>query len=237
MIPRWKVTVRDYGEGDVETSWGPSMGPHRQTTERGKSKNREINIERCNRRAKASLRRKIMAALLDHLLTLTIRANIVNRDAAWALLEKFVRLVHRYKKDWKYVVVAEAQERGAIHFHLAVRGYQDVTLLRSLWRSVVGEGNVDVQYKKTGNGHQWKKARLAAYLCKYMGKDMVTELNEKRYRVSPGIVVPEEVIYVPAYIKAKDYALFKLQLIAGKIGAVWCPEESHGQYGWANSWG
>ena len=65
---------------------------------------------------------------------------------------------------------------------------------------------------------------------------MVTELNEKRYRVSPGIVVPEKVMYVPAGISAKDYALFKLQSVGGKIGFVWCPEESHGGYGWACSW-
>jgi len=144
--------------------------------------------------------------------------------------------VHRSLPDWKYAEVSERQEREAFHFHVAVRGYQDVALLRSLWRSLVGEGNIDVQYKGTGKGYQWKKAKLASYLSKYIGKDMVTELNEKRYRVSPGIVVPKEVIYAAACISGKDYALFKLQSVAGKIGFVWCPEESHGWYGWACSW-
>lgn len=237
MIPRWKVILRDYGEGDAEVSWGASSGAQRQGAERGKSKNRERNIERCNRRAKGELRRKVMSGGLDHLLTLTFRENVQDKDEATRYFQKFVRLVHRYKPDWKYAEVPERQERGALHFHMGVKGYQDVTLLRSLWRSVVGEGNVDVQYKKTGKGHQWRKAKLASYLCKYIGKDMVTELNEKRYRVSPGIVVPEEVIYLRTGTSAKDYALFKLQSVAGKIGFVWCPEESYGQYGWACSWG
>ena len=46
---------------------------------------------------------------------------------------------------------------------------------------------------------------------------MATELNEKRDRVSPGIVVSEEVIYVPEGISARDYALFKLESGAGKV--------------------
>jgi len=32
--------------------------------------------------------------------------------------------------------------------------YQDVTLLRSLWRCVAGDGNIDVSYVKTKRGVQ-----------------------------------------------------------------------------------
>jgi len=78
--------------------------------------------------------------------------------------------------------------------------------------------------------------KLALYLTKYIGKEMDTELNERRYRTSLNIEIPKETIMVPAWIDAKGYALFRLERIAGKIGRVWCPEESYGQYGWACSW-
>jgi len=133
-------------------------------------------------------------------------------------------------------MVPERRRRGAYHFHLAVKGFQDVSLLRSLRKCIVGEGNIDVQYRKTGKGFQWKKTNLARYPAKYVGKEMESELNERRYRCSLGIEIKGEVIWVPMSIPAKDYALFWLEAVAGRVGYVWCPEESNGDYGWACSW-
>lgn len=76
-----------------------------------------------------------MAGGLDHLLSLTVRENLIDDVRAYGYFEKFIRLVHTYLLGWKYVVVAERQKRGAIHFHMAVKGYQDVALLRSLWQT------------------------------------------------------------------------------------------------------
>ena len=70
-----------------------------------------------------------------------------------------------------------------------VKGFQNVFVLRSIWRSVVGEGNVDVNYIKSKKGYRWSKARLAMYLAKYIGKDMESELNKKRFRSSQGITI------------------------------------------------
>jgi hypothetical protein len=39
-------------------------------------------------------------------------------------------------------------------------------------------------------GYQWKKTDLARYLAKYVGKEMESELNERRYRCSLGIEIP-----------------------------------------------
>lgn len=235
--PEQIVTIRDYGEGYVEGSWGWSTPGQRKQTMKGKSKNRELNIERSNRRAKARLRRICMSAGLDHLVTLTYRKNMVNKVEAWADFERFIRIVHRYFPDWQYVVTTEQQERGAYHFHLGVKGYQDVELLRHIWRSVVGDGNIDVQYIKTKKGHKWKRNALATYLAKYIDKDMETELNEKRFRTSKGITIPKITMLIPPYIKAKDYVLHKIESLAGKVGFVWESEESLGRYGWACSWG
>ena len=178
-----------------------------------------------------------MAAELDHLLTLTYRENMIEKYTAWHHFEKYIRLVHIYLPDWIYVCVMERQERGAIHFHMGAKGYQDVTLLRALWRSVAGEGNIDVSYVKTKKGVQWKRQRLASYLAKYISKDLENELNERKYRASLGIEIPEQIIYLHPYINIKEYVKYKLECLAGKVGFMWCPEESNGLYGWACSWG
>ncbi len=235
--PEQIVTIRDFGEGYVEGSWGWSTPGQKRQTEKGRSKNREVNRERSNKRAKAKLRRICIAAGLDHLLTLTYRENMVDKERAWTHLEKFVRLVHQHFPNWPYVVTTEQQERGAYHFHCGVKGYQDVALLRSLWRSVVGDGNIDVEYKKNKKGHKWKRNDLAYYLAKYIDKDMETELNEKRFRTSKGVMIPRMTMLIPPYLKAKDFVLHKIESLAGKIGFVWESEESLGRYGWACSWG
>lgn len=184
----------------------------------------------------AEVRRKCMAAGLDHLLTLTYRENIIEKARAWSHFEKFIRLVHTYIPDWLYVCVMERQERGAIHFHIAVKGYQDVTLLRSLWRCVAGDGNIDVSYVKTKKGIQWQRQKLASYLAKYISKDLENELNERKYRASLGIEIPKQIIYLHPAIDPRGFVMYKIESLAGQVGYVWSPEESKGLYGWACSW-
>lgn len=232
-----KALLRDYGEGYIEGSWGRIILGEKRITKRGKSKEREKNIKRASRRAKANIRRKCMAAGLDHLLTLTSRENQMDKVKAWTDFEEFIRRVHSRIPDWKYVAVIEKQDRGALHFHLGVKGFQDIELLRSLWRSVVGEGNIDVQYKKSSKGCKWKRSKLASYLTKYIGKEMETELNERRFRASPGITLPGAISYFGDYWSARTFVLEKIKAIGGMVGFMWSPEESKGRYGWACSWG
>ena len=256
------VTTRDYGEGDIEASWATVVNNGRRNTVRGRSKNREANIERSKARAKAEVRRKCMAMRADHLLTLTYRENMTDKEQGERDFERFVRLVHERLPEWKYVEVLERQRRGAIHSHVAVKGFQDVQLLRNLWKQVVGEGNIDVECKREktkdgkwrkGNSYRWGKANLANYLAKYITKEPEEEnrrievrLNERRFRSSLNIDVPEVRVIVPwvirgarrtVFLKAKDYALEKIGYIEGKRGFVWEPEDAKGFYGWACSWG
>ena len=51
-----------------------------------------------------------------------------------------------------YVAVLECQKRGAIHPYLAVRGFQDIRLLRRCWYKIVGkaQGQVNVKGPRPG---------------------------------------------------------------------------------------
>jgi hypothetical protein len=243
MNPHYTVILHDFGDECVEASWG-FAGIGAKKTARGQSQERERNIERCERRARAEVRRKCMAAGLDHILTLTYRENVEEKEKAYHDFELFIRHVHQHIPDWKYVAVPERQGRGAIHFHVGIKGYQDTNLLRSLWRGIVKDGNIDVSYRKTANGAQWKKAKLALYLAKYIGKKekgkqqkVETDLNERRFRASPGITIPATAYTLKCGINAAGFALQIVKELGGRLGFVWSPEGSKGHYGWACSWG
>jgi len=99
---------------------------------------------------------------------------------------------------WHYVAVPERQKRGAWHIRVTVHGRLVYNLVRG---SIVGRdelgrsnGNIDVRNPKTGG--KWKHHALAAYIAKYITKDVDDhELNKKRCWTSKGIVVPEVMTY------------------------------------------
>ena len=114
---------------------------------------------------------------------------------------------------------------------------QDVDLLRSAWRRVVGEGNIDVNPPK-GMGKQ-RALSLVAYLGKYLAKGFLEgnrELNGRRFRASLGIQVPAVSVTLPrTHIdNAVGFALQSLHEAAGTVGYVWQSDETSS--GWACSW-
>lgn len=165
---------------------------------RGESQNREACEEVSARRARKNVRLRCKTIGADRLVTLTYRENVTDRTLALKHWKSFVRRLSKHK-EFHYVAVIEVQQRGAIHFHVAVHGRQSYALLRSIWQSVLGTdaegrqmGQVNVRdphrFGFGAKGHH----KLASYISKYCGKSMdVRDLNEKRYFCSRGIPVPE----------------------------------------------
>jgi len=151
---------------------------------------KKINFNRSLRRSKANVRRKVMSADLDYMITLTYRENKQDLEAAWIDFTKWIRRVRSSNPTYKYVAVAEFQKRGAVHFHVAVKGWQQITLLRSHWLAVVGDGNVRVDRPKRQVKYKWQLAKIASYMVKYITKDLGAAFGRQRYRVSEGIIIP-----------------------------------------------
>lgn len=239
----YRVVFRNYGQGDAEatlTIAKPSnrkKGSHRTPIdeEPGPEKSAE-NSKRAVSRAKTTIRRTIMAAGLDHLLTLTYRENMQDTVRGWSDFVKFVRLVRAHIPHWPYIAVMELQERGAIHFHIAVANRQDVPLLRRLWHTVVGGpemGNIDVQY------FRGRKARLAKYLAKYISKDLANGKAKgvHRYKRSRGVKLPEQVILLPhdAAIDSELIQLFEAHGAGVRFHANNLANEG-AKWLWVSSW-
>lgn len=226
--------MHDFGEGQIEVGWAIVRGNSKRHVEKGRGAHPEENEKRAVNRAKAEVRRKSMAANLSYRLTLTYR-EIVDQVQAWADFENFVRLLHRCKRDWPYVVVIEFQERGAPHFHLAVKGFQDVELIRSCWREVVGDGNIDVKAPGRGGG-QWKRAALARYLTKYMTKDITRhEFGEHRYRASLGIVIPTEREFFPLTAANPVLVLYAWLRSRSDLSIAWFFEDQERRWGYCRT--
>ncbi len=232
----FSVVLRDYGGGFCEAGWSfvPNLQPFKSA--RGESEQREVHEDRASRRARSRLRQLILSANADHLLTLTYRQNVTGFDQASQDLRALVRRVRKHLPKWVFIAVAERQERGAWHWHLAVVGRQDVKLLRHLWRSVVGDGNIDVQRPAAGMN---RRLAIVKYLGKYLAKGFSEgdrEINGHRFRASHGIKVPCESLSVPERFRGDVSAYVRSQLHqrAGKVGFVW--DESKNMAGWACSW-
>jgi hypothetical protein len=165
---------------------------------RGESEKRIENDEDAGRRAKQKVRDCCKAISADRMVTLTYRDNMTDRDKALKDWKAFCRRLGKVQK-FHYVAVIEEQERGALHFHVAVRGRQSYVLLRSIWQRVVGLGQSGEQMGQVNvrDPHSFgfgvKGAhRLAGYIAKYCGKQMdCRDLDQKRYFRSRGIVLPE----------------------------------------------
>lgn len=251
----FRVVLRQFASGVQEVTWGPAaragdkaccngqerrvwlggrawlMGEKSNEAARDAARVAELAAA-CQRRAKALVRRKVLTLGADHLVTLTYRECVTSRDQALADFRRFARGVRDALGGFAYVAVPELQKRGAIHWHIAVRGRQDVRLLRSIWWGIVGEGqgNIDVSgpkgWKKVGN----EAYRVGLYIAKYVGKSMSEgsmERNgrEKRYLCSQGIDVPAErfnVLLNPV-LTLKDFA----KLEEAEFGGLWV-DGAHG---------
>ena len=234
---RYSIILRNYGQGLGEIGWSfvPSLIPKKSG--RGLSEDRDAHEDRAIRRARSRLRQLILSTGADHLLTLTYRENVTDFDLACCHLSKFVRIVKGKLPGWIYVAVAEQQQRGAWHWHMAVIGRQNVDLLRRCWRSVIGDGNIDVQ--KPTNRTANRRLAIVKYLGKYLAKGFKEgkrELNGRRFRASRGIEVPAQSLTLPReyYGNVRGFVEGQLLAATGAVGFVWVAEDKPA--GWACSW-
>lgn len=163
------------------------------------------NLARSVRRSRQRVRHLIKSLEANHMLTFTYRENMQDADKLKSDWARFVRMFTARYPDWRYVCIRETQERGALHLHVAVKGRQDVKYLRRCWYIAIGGSvsdtgentkgavNIRAPHKRWGSGGKtWRVQKLAAYLTKYLGKEMegLDEHYSKRYWHSKSIDAP-----------------------------------------------
>lgn len=175
-----------------------------------KAEKEKENLERSVRRAKQQVHFAVRSCGADHMLTLSTRDNIQDRQQFFEIFTRFVRLVRtkdiktlkeptgnkvhklitrKEKRTWLYVAVPELQQRGAYHMHVACVGKQDVDLLRSCWRVALGGSPNDSGSESLGNvDMQFRKKRFSGSseihktfgLVRYMTKYITKSFEENQ---------------------------------------------------------
>ena len=81
------------------------------------------NLERSCKRSYKRVLDCIEGTRCDRMLTLTFQENVVDMDIALIAFQKFIVLVYAQWGRIDYVAVPERQQRGAIHYHLAINRF------------------------------------------------------------------------------------------------------------------
>lgn len=198
------VALRGDEEQWAERRWRlTSEEKAARRAKRGQSERRLENQCDAVRRAKTGVRRKVRAAGLDRLLTLTTRENVTDRERFLRAWDQFCRAVRKALGPFPFVAVLERQKRGALHLHAAIAGFYHVNVLRGIWQSIWGgKGSASVNISHRPG---WTSARIARYLAKYIAKtfDEAAYLNKRRYFTSHKIDVRPALSY---YVASDDFS-------------------------------
>lgn len=195
------LTARRYPTGDVEMcgirlesedTLRRGGGAKRKNTD--KTQMDVFTLHKSVQRARVNIRRKVLTIQADNLLTLTFRENVTDINDAWKCFHYFVKQMRwRYKDRWRYVAVPEYQDRGAVHFHLAIAGYYHHSTVRRIWLAAVGQkgGNIDFSSAKRRYGSNTKNPKkIAGYIAKYISKHDSSEFNRRRFSSGGKIQIP-----------------------------------------------
>lgn len=231
----WLLAERDYGEGQKEATLHlhtasmeqeHSNARREDMSEEERMRRDHANRKRSMRRSKKRVRQAAMAGGLKYLWTLTFAENWQDEPTAWHEWKLFLKRLWNRAPGYsrmKYVVVAERQKRGAIHFHFATNRWLPQPLIEDCW----GKGYVFVRGPREGYSEQ----KCAQYVTKYIAKEFEHRgAFTNCYRRSLGIEIPEPELH--AFL-SRDEALAFFQR-DGKMTYLWSGDG--GMIAWMCMW-
>lgn len=170
-VTRTTLKLYPSGHGCLVVRQVPSTLPNFQAP-----LSEEESRQRSLVRAQVNVKDRILSLGADRMLTLTYRSNMQDRPASREHLRAFMLAMKRVYPTFKCVACVERQQRGALHWHVAIRGWLDVNLGRRLWCEIIGEPEAG-QFNIT---KRVRDPRHLFYVAKYIGKDML-EGERPRY--------------------------------------------------------
>ena len=171
------------------------------------SENKVDNRIRAMSKAKVDIRRLINSNAddLTKFVTLTFGKNETDLDYCNREFKKFIQRLKYKFYDFKYLVVVEFQERGAVHYHmLCSLPYIKSKELALIW------GNGFIKINRID-----RVTNLGAYVTKYMHKDVMDSRLEKRkcYFTSRNLNKPIEITQKKEIEQLRAALSHKMKLI------------------------
>jgi len=234
--------VKDFGNGQcsVRYSVRSELGQvHDMGLSAADSLRRLADQEaRTLRRAKRVCADRCVALGADMLLTLTYKRNEESLTASCDHVAKFVAAIRARVPEWKMVGAAERQKRGAVHWHLAVKGWQKLDLLWDTWLRIIGEPVREQQVNlKEFKGRS--AGAIGRYIAKYIGKGFEDERPRygHHYKTSRGLEVAERVYHLDGGTTVEVLAWCRGAVIAaGAADAFTWTAGKYAMTGGARSW-
>lgn len=185
------LNLREYESGDACLSV-IRLNPDDNLRKGGGSKRKNTTkdemdeeiLVKSRRRTKKIVKERCLQLCPDHMLTMTFQENVTDLDEAWRVFKRFSGYCKKkYPGRWAYVAVPELQKRGAVHFHLAVKGFYVANTLRRLWRKAAGKygGNIHLSDSRKYGASRWNIKKICGYMTKYITKGDIVKFNKKRF--------------------------------------------------------
>lgn len=157
----------------------------------------EKAIEESLRRTRTTIFDYALSNKFTHFVTFTFNPQKVDRysvEETSNIMKYWLNRQKKHSPDFGYVIVPEFHKDKAIHFHALIKGYA-----ADLKKTNVIQNGKRV-YNVTGFTSGFTNAqeldddqsKAAAYLTKYITKEMITTFNKRRYWASKNLLKPQK---------------------------------------------
>jgi len=170
------------------------------------AKDPEDSKRRSRLRAKGTVRLLALEMRIDRMLTFTIRntGTLVTYEQLLKAWDLFRRMAERWDGTFKYLATPERQKSGQWHIHAGVRGYVNIKIITRMWQSALNRmlgrsqtlihgpdspGTCNIRPGQLRGSQGRRSTKIAAYISKYIGKEMDVEMNRKKYFHTYGIKI------------------------------------------------
>lgn len=170
----------------------PGYRPKRSATDPS-----EKAIEESLRRTRTAIFDYALSNNFSHFVTFTFNPQKVDRYSVEEVSNIMKYWLNRQKKhspDFGYVIVPEFHKDKAIHFHALIKGYtadlKKTNVIQNGKRvyNVIGFTSGFTNAQELDDD----QAKAAAYLTKYITKEMITTFNKRRYWASKNLLKPQK---------------------------------------------
>ena len=167
-------------------------------TQKGESIFQDSNLERSIRQTKTTITDYVLSNNFEIFATFTFSPKKVDRfdiDACKSKLRKWLQRQREKNPNLKYVIVPEKHKNGAIHFHALFENIDTFTLKKTKIRQEKRDVFTMTDWRFGFSNVKFidsNRIKVAAYITKYITKDMIQLENKKRYWSSRNLALPEK---------------------------------------------
>lgn len=154
-------------------------------------------VEESIRRTRSTIFDYALSNDFSHFVTFTFNPKKVDRysfEATSNIMKYWLNRQKKHSPDFAYVIVPELHKDKAIHFHALIKNYNGHLKKTNVIQNGKRVYNLVGFTAGFTNAQELDddQVKAAAYLTKYITKDMLSSFNKRRYWASKNLVKPQK---------------------------------------------